>query len=133
MEKSPMDNAAVTISMESLLDNRSCLEEISDSMQTSKIKECSTNHECPLRNCSMENDCIVHDSTRSHAICMENHAEDSLENTRNVLLCEMEEECLNLGIAGGCNHEDDDISIDSDLLTLKPRNKNLECSDSDIE
>ncbi|XP_050316230.1 homeobox protein ceh-37-like [Anthonomus grandis grandis] len=69
-----------------------------------------------IQNCSITN----------RIISIEETIEDSIENTRNVLLSEMEEGCMALGISEYIKNNEE-ISIDSDLLTLKPRFKHIDC------
>lgn len=91
----------ITISMENLISPSTNLQ----------MEKCSTPN-CSLEPCSMGN-----------MISIEDTMEDSMETTRNVLLSEMEEGCSALGISECISQDHDDISIDSDLLTLKPRNR----------
>ena len=160
IDKCSMENTS-SVSMENLLGTRSCLQEHHDTTTTHLEhepmgKSCSmedllaentprsSKDNCGEMSieCSMEKECsIQHDGCSvEHAsetcsmehvgVFMERSMEDSMETTRNVILSEMEDGCLSLGISG-CSNEDDNISIDSDLLTLKPRNRSIEIVEYD--
>lgn len=135
LEKCSLENGTITISMENLLENNHSSQ--SHNVETSS-KHCG-NHcaleNCAIEHCSLETECAIENcSIENRIMTIDNAMEDSMETTRNVLLSEMEEGCMTLGISG-CSREDDDISIDSDLLTLKPRIRNVECCEreSDVE
>lgn len=76
----------------------------------------------PSTNLQMEK-CSLEPCPIANMISIEDTMEDSMETTRNVLLSEMEEGCSALGISECISQDQDDISIDSDLLTLKPRSR----------
>ncbi|XP_066249247.1 uncharacterized protein [Euwallacea similis] len=105
LNKCPMESPTITISMENLLDCNN------SSMDNFDNKTASQDH-CHMES-SMEN-------IDTHLISIAENLEDSMEKTRNVLLSEMEEDCMALDISD-CISNQEDISIDSDLLTLKPR------------
>ncbi|XP_066144380.1 uncharacterized protein [Euwallacea fornicatus] len=109
LNKCPMESPTITISMENLLDCNN------SSMDNFDNKTGSQNH-CHMEN-SMEN-------IDTHLISIAENLEDSMEKTRNVLLSEMEEDCMALHISD-CISNQEDISIDSDLLTLKPREEGV--------
>ncbi|KAF7283632.1 uncharacterized protein LOC143193570 [Rhynchophorus ferrugineus] len=113
MDSSSLSTNNLTISMETFLEN---------SMQNSK-----TNNQCPEEKCSMDQ-CPLETSCPRESNSLNHHIEDSIA-TRNVF-SEMEDECLDLGMTS-CKENDEDISIDSDLLTLKPKLKNINyCSNN---
>ncbi|XP_030747374.1 homeobox protein ceh-30-like isoform X2 [Sitophilus oryzae] len=103
MEHASSQNSTLTISMESFLDN---------SIRNSPDDRCVGQGVCALEQCPLENACSIECSS----------IQNSISASRHALLSEMGEECLNLGIPD-CKEDDDDISIDSDLLTLKPKIK----------
>ncbi|XP_048521896.1 retinal homeobox protein Rax [Dendroctonus ponderosae] len=114
INKSSLENTAIAISMENLLDNSISLQNPSN-ISIDKDFDPSAEHlgqfkQCALDNCGLES-------------TMDESVEDSMETTRNVLLSEMEEGCMALGISV-CSQEQD-ILIDADLLTLKPRSQIL--------
>lgn len=92
------------------------------------MRNSNDNNQCSEENCSMdqcplETACPIESNSLDHSI------EDSITTTRNVF-SEMEDECLNLGLSS-CKENNEDISIDSDLLTLKPKMKNINyCSNN---
>lgn len=115
LNKSSMDSDVIAISMENLLDNSVSLPNPS-SVPIDKAFDRSAEHlgqfkQSVLEHCGLET-------------AIDESVEDSMETTRNVLISEMEEGCMALGISV-CGQEQDDILIDADLLTLKPRDRIL--------
>ncbi|CAG9765828.1 unnamed protein product [Ceutorhynchus assimilis] len=123
LDKCSLDNGTITISMENLLENNSSQKNVQNNGGTSDAHQV-------LESCALDN--IENCPIEKRLISIDDAMDDSMETTRNVLLSEMEEGCMTLGISG-CSRDDDDISIDSDLLTLKPRIRDEECCESDVE